>query len=120
MWVCSRLTRAGATPSARYGSNASAKRGVQPRSSRVKGIENNSVGAVRERSRAALEPPLQFQPTAKNLCHAPCLGHAAARQEGLLRVEDLTELPDAGGLESLIEASEQVPQGRSVDAGKLQ
>src|SRR6266487_2993659 len=35
MWVCSKLTRAGATPSPACGAKASANRGVQPSSSKV-------------------------------------------------------------------------------------
>ena len=69
---------------------------------------------------ATLEPPLHLQPAAQDLGDAPGLRDAAAREERRLGVEDFADLPDAGFVEVLIEAREQVPQLRAIDARKLQ
>src|SRR4051794_6687305 len=106
MWVCSRLTRAGSTPGAASAANASAKCGVQPRSSRVR--------------RKVYSRDSQLQPAAEHFGNAPRLRDAAARQEGRLGVEHFADLADAGFVQVPIEPGQQIAQPLPIRSGQLQ
>src|SRR5947199_28336 len=102
MCVCSRTTRAGSTPSAATRANASAKPEFHPRSSRSRQRDY--------RLTAPAASPLQLQPAAQHLRHAPRLRHAAARDVGAVGVEHFRNLADAGVVEMAIEGREQVAE----------
>src|SRR4051794_14479896 len=111
MCVCSSETRAGSTPAVRKGSNASAKRGVQPRASSVRATE--LADRLWRRS-------LQLQPASQHFGDAPRLGDASARQVRRVGIEYFADLADARLVEPLIESGEQFAEGRAIGAGQLQ
>src|SRR5512144_2802275 len=113
MCVCSRETRAGSTPGPANGTKASANRGVQPRSSRLSGPK-----PMADCNRLRDLPELQ--PAAKHFGHAPCLGHAPARQERRLGVEHLADLSDARLVQMTVKVRQQLAKFAGVRMWQLQ
>src|SRR5262245_14909111 len=112
MCVCSSETRAGSTPGPANGANASANRGVQPRSSRLSGPK-----PIADRNR--LRELRELQPAAKHFGHAPRLGDAAAREERRFGVEYLADLSDARVVQVLVEIGQQLAEPVGIGVRKL-